>query len=234
MKKIIAFLVFLCGVWIVRAQTADEIIEKYIQAMGGREKLELIQASILEGKVQAMKQEIPIKFTSIKEKGYRMDMEIMGMKLWTIATPDTGWTYMPMQGAPVIKPMPKEVIAESRSQFYPAGPLLDYKKIGLAIEYLGMDDVDGKDCYKLKSTSKEGKISYFLIDPTTNYLVRVSAKKTIMGKEMEIVTDFSDFRKLESGTVFPHKMISPNGEVQVIKITINPDIDEKILVPPTN
>ena len=62
--------------------------------MGGREKLELIQASILEGKVQAMKQEIPIKFTSIKEKGYRMDMEIMGMKLWTIATPDGAtWAF---------------------------------------------------------------------------------------------------------------------------------------------
>ena len=68
--------------------------------------------------------------------------------------------------------------------------LCDYKEKGHQVEYLGMDDVEGTECYKLKVTSKNGKVSYYLIDPASNYIVRVLSKQKAAGKEVDAQVTF--------------------------------------------
>ena len=50
------------------AQTADEIINKYLQALGGQEKLKTIQTVVMEGSLSVQGFELPIKLSSVHNK----------------------------------------------------------------------------------------------------------------------------------------------------------------------
>ncbi|MFN8332854.1 MAG: hypothetical protein U0T81_16830 [Saprospiraceae bacterium] len=81
----------------VHAQTADEIITKNIQAMGGVDKLKSIQSVVMEGKINAQGMEIPISMSMVKNTAMRTDFSVMGMNAWMIMRKDSGWTFMPFR-----------------------------------------------------------------------------------------------------------------------------------------
>jgi len=53
------------------------------------------------------------------------------------------------------------------------GPLVDYAAKGTSIELAGMEEVEGRDTYKLKLTMKNGAALYVWID-AYKFLRRVS------------------------------------------------------------
>ena len=228
MKRILFSLLLLSAGFSVFSQTADEVINKHIEAIGGADAWRKVNSVKMEGTLQAQGAEIAVVQTILHKKGSRQDKPIMGMTGYMIVTPTEGWNYMPFQGQQAPEAMTAEDLVESQEQLDAQGSLIDYAAKGHSVEYLGKDDVDGTECYKLKVNKKNGSPETMYFEIKTNYLIKSVAVRKANGQEAEVVTSYSNYEKLPEGIVIAKSMTLPFGELNISKITINGAVDEAI------
>jgi len=229
--SILAVAILFAGAFTAKAQTADEIINKHIAAIGGLDNWKKVTSMKMTGSVNAGGTELPVVITTLAGKGSRMEFSISGMTNYTIITPKQGWMYFPVQGQTKPEAMPEEAVKEAQDQLDVQGPLIDYKAKGNKITYLGKDDVEGTDCYKLKVVFANGKEETMYIDASNYYHIRSIDKIKANGKEMEQTVNYSNYQKLPEGIVFPMSIESGNGPVALKSVEINKPIDESIFKP---
>ncbi|ULQ54922.1 hypothetical protein KJS94_09755 [Flavihumibacter rivuli] len=230
-KFALAGIVTLMSVLTVQAQSADEIVDKHIAAIGGKDNWKKVNSVVTEGNLTVQGADVTVVSTVLNGKGARQDISVMGMTGYTIITPSAGWNYMPFQGQTKAEPATEEMVKESADQLDAQGVLIDYKAKGHSVEYLGKEDVDGTECFKLKVTHKSGKTDTYFIDPATYYMLRSITKQKANGQEVEVTTNFSNFQKLPEGIVVPMSITLPFGEMIVKKVEINKAVDENIFKP---
>lgn len=212
------------------AQTVDEIIDKHIEAIGGKEKLSALKSLRMETNLSIQGQDIPVIQTRVHNVGQRVDISAAGMEGYVITTPTAGWTFFPFMGQSAAEAMPEEQVKESVDELDLQGSLLNYKEKGHTAELVGKEAVDGTESYKIILTTKGGKVRTFFIDPKNHYIIRTVAKATVNGQEQEVTINFADFKKTEEGYVFPHSIGGAfgQGDMAVTKIEVNKPVDEKI------
>ncbi|MEO6638529.1 MAG: hypothetical protein ABIN25_09640 [Ginsengibacter sp.] len=212
-------------------QTADQIVDKYIAAIGGKEAWSKVKSMVMTGTMKVQGTDIGIVATVLDQKGMKQEISVNGMTGYQIVTPVSGWNFMPFQGQKEPEPITADDLKESQEQLDVKGNLIDYKAKGHSIELLGTDDVDGVEALKLKETLKSGKVETIYIDPATYYIIRVVSKQKANGQEQEVTSDLSNYQKLPEGIVVPMSVKLPFGEMTLTKVDINKDIDEKIFAP---
>lgn len=213
------------------SQTVDEIVNKHIEAIGGREKWEKIKTLRTESMMKAQGAEIRFVTVMVDRKASRSDISVMGMTGFNIISNTEGWNYSPWQGHSKSEAMTPDDVKNSQDELYIQDEFLTYKELGKTIDYYGMDDIDGTECFKIKMTSKDEKETTFYIDPANYLIIKKTNKMQSNGQEIENSNFYSDYKKLDEGVVFA--MSSSNGwnEVQTTKIEINPKVDESIFKP---
>lgn len=190
MKKTLLF--FLLSVLAASAfsQTADEVINKFIEASGGKSKLTSIstlqynQSITLKSPMGDLV--VPIQYFKENNKFYRMqaNMQFAGqsMKFFTLLNDSAGYLMvpaMPMLGTEGGLKKLNEV--DRKHQIYQmdaAGyfpDLIDYTAKGNKLEKLKDDKVNKEDCYQLKQTLSNGQTLTYFINKTTNLVARVDA-----------------------------------------------------------
>lgn len=231
MKKLITAICF--GVFSIGAfaQTLDEIVAKHIEAVGGKKSWEKVKSIRSEGIMKAQGADIQMTITQIDKKAMRQDISVMGMVGYNIVTNTEGWSFMPFQGQMKPEAMTADDVKNAQDQLYLQDEFLTYKDLGKKLEYIGKDDVDGTECFKLKMTAKDGKETTFYIDPSNYYVIKQTAKAMVDGQEQESDSFFSNFKKLDEGIVYPMNVVAGWGEIEVVKFEINPKIDESIFKP---
>ncbi|HEV8577962.1 MAG TPA: hypothetical protein VGX68_02670 [Thermoanaerobaculia bacterium] len=220
------------------AQTADEIIEKHLQAMGGKEKLKAVQSERITGKmVMGQGMEAPFTMEMARPNKMRMEFTIQGMTGVQAFDGKTGWSVMPFMGKTEPEAIPDEDVKRMEEQADIDGLLLDYKEKGRQVEYAGKEDLEGTPVHKLKVTQKNGDVVYVYIDAEQYLQLKQSGKTKIRGQEVESETTFGDFKPVE-GLVFPHSIEQkaqgmPSGMVMTIsKIEVNPGLtDSRFTMP---
>ena len=213
----------------VQAQTADEIIAKNIEAMGGSAKISALNTVKMSGNMSAQGMDIPMTITKSHMKGMRLDLEIMGTSNYQIITPEKAFMFFPIQQMTEPKEMDAEIVKTMQSQLDVQGALFNYKEKGEIIEYAGTEKIDGADAYKLKIAYKSGKNSTYFIDTKTNRLVKTLSKaKGPDGQEAEIETSYSDYKQNADGYWFAYSTTTPQGPVTFDKIETNIKVDENI------
>ncbi len=213
----------------VAAQTADEIIAKNITAMGGAEKIASLKTVKRTGNMSMQGMDIPMVFTVSQMKGFRLDVEVMGTSNYQIITPDKAFMFFPIQQMTEPKEMDAEVVKGMQSALDIQGALFNYKEKGSTVEFVGNEKIDGADAYKLKVTGKSGKSAFYFIDVKSNMLVKTSSKATGPdGVEMDVETNYSDYKKNADGYWFAYSTTTPQGPVVFDKIESNVAVDENL------
>ena len=234
-----ALLLTVTSVFVGRAQmatavpTADEIVNKHIEAIGGKDKLSQIKTRYSEGTTQVMGNEGPSTVTVVDGVGAKTVSEVNGQSFIQVFTDKGGWQVNPYAGAVTPTPLPDDVYKQSRSILDITGPLFNYAQKGNKVELLGKEGND----YKLKVTNKDSVEVTFFIDGTTYYINKAVSSAVMMGQTMEVSSTFSNYQKDDQGRVFPYTLdISYGGQFNITinfkKIEINKTIDPAIFVMP--
>ena len=231
-KLSLLFLLVISGL-ITNAQTADEIINKHIEAIGGKDKISNIKTVQIESVMTVMGNEAPMTTTILNGKGYRNEIDFNGTKIVQVVTDKGGWMINPMMGASDPTAMPDEQFKGSRAQIVVGGPLMDYASRGYTVEIKGKEKVGTVDAYKIIMTTPDKLSTTFYFDPTTYYILKAVSIVNMNGQEAETTSTFSDYRKTDAGYILPYssEITSSMGfsmTANVKKVDVNKDVDPKI------
>src|SRR5688572_32232188 len=97
MKKLICMAALLCC-GLANAQSLDEIVNKHIEAIGGRDNWNKLNTLRMECNMKIQGSDLKITISQIDKVAARQDIEAMGMKGYNIITTTEGWNFMPFQG----------------------------------------------------------------------------------------------------------------------------------------
>ncbi len=205
------------------SQSADEIINNHIKAIGG-EKWNNLNTMYSEMSSDMGGMKIPIKVWQQHMKGMRVEFEVQGMTGIQVVTDKNGWSLMPFQGQTKPEPTNEEQLKSARSQLDIRGQFMDYKTKGSAVEFLGEDEEDGVEVYKIKLTDKEKTETTYFIDKSNFLVIKSLTKAVFQGKEVEISTKFSNYKEV-MGLLMPHSIDGQMGKIDFLKIDINPSLE---------
>lgn len=217
-----------------KAQTLDEVVNKHITAMGGEAKLKALNSQIAEGSLSIQGMDFPLKVINLNQKAMRIEFEAMGTKNIQVITPKSGWTFMPVQQQQAPVDSDPADLADAQRDLDLTGELVDYKAKGHTAELIGKETIDGKELFKIKLTRKDASISNYFVDPSNWYVTKRTTNKSIQGQEIEIIENFSDFKKSGDGYVYAAAVEQlPMGmKINYTKVEINTPVDEKVFEKP--
>jgi hypothetical protein len=226
-----AFLIIAASVS-MKAQTADEVISKYVDAIGGKAALSKINSVYAEYSLAVMGNESTSSSVVLNGKGFKSVSDAMGQKIINCVTDKGGWMINPMSGNSEAIDLPADQYNSSKASIY-IDPLSDYSTKGYTVELAGKEMVDNVNAFKIKVTSKEGSISHYFIDPSTYYLLKITNTVDMMGQQTTVSTSLSDYRKSEQGMTMPYVMsVDYGGQFSLTlttkKVEFNKAIDPVI------
>jgi hypothetical protein len=219
---------------VASAQTVDEIVEKHVAALGGRDKIKAVNTIVLDRSLAVQGMEIPSKTILVVGKSVRNESTIMGNQMIQVVDDSKGWMVRPAQMGGTGEPedMPADMLKQTMSSLDPFGGLVNYKEAGSKVDLIGKEKADKKDVYHLKVTSKDGQVVDEYVDATTFLINKV--KVSMNGQEGEI--DFTDYKEVE-GVKFANTMDITNPQVGTMsfitnKIAVNTPVDPSVFKRP--
>ena len=222
----------------INAQTADKIIENYIENTGGADNWAKVKSIKKNITVNQMGMEIPIEQYLSSERTYSK-ISIQGQEIKQgVFDGETLWStnFMSMK-AEKSDQEDVQIIKNELAEF--PDPFLDYKENGFTAELMGTEVVDGSDTFKVKLTKKpmvvDGEevpnVSTYYFD-TENFVPIMMHQELMSGpaKGMIIESRMSDYQEVE-GLYFPFSTTEgvkdqPGQQITTTSIEINPIIDE--------
>ena len=217
---------------LTRAQTAEELVNKNIQAKGGMEKIKAINSLRMTGKVNGGG-----GFTAAvgrenqRPNLVRETFSLQGMTEVSAYDGTTGWQIQPFGGHKDPELMGEDDLRELLLAADFDGPMVDYKEKGNTVEYLGHDIVDGDDALRLKVTQKNGDILYYYLDPDTFLEIRRELQQNIRGSIRESVMEMGSYKPV-AGVMYPFSLTEGSKSnpaeqtITIEKIEVNVPIDK--------
>jgi outer membrane lipoprotein-sorting protein len=212
----------------LRAQTADEIVAKNIDAMGGKSAIEGVKSMAMDVNLSVQGNDVPMSISIVYGKGYKTEGDFNGTKFVTTITDKGGWTVNPMAGSSSPTAIPDDQYKGSKHQIDLGGPLYNYAAKGYKLELAGQDSAD----YKLKVTTADAVVINVFVNKKTWLVDRQVQTSSAQGQEGEVSTAFSDYKKPDNGYLIPWSMEIVTPQITLTftykKVEVNKDIDPKI------
>ncbi|HMI77607.1 MAG TPA: hypothetical protein VK484_02380 [Ferruginibacter sp.] len=231
MRNLIIFGIFVIAMILVQfaqAQTVDDVVDKYVAAMGGKEKLASLKTIKMEGSMSVQGTDLAITSTRSHMVGLRLDIEVMGMANYQVVNRTKGSAFWPIRGKTEPEEMEPDQFKSAQNQMDVQGALFNYREKGTTVELGGKETVDGVEAYNLKVTFKNGLSSNYYIDTKTSRLVKTASKMTVNGQETDVSNSYSDYKQNADGYWFAYSVTSIQGTVVYDKISTNIPVDESL------
>jgi len=180
----------------IYAQTADEIVSKYVKTVGGMDKIDAVKSMRRTGKFTGGGGfEARVVEEKKRPNQIRQEFSIQGMVGVNAYDGKTGWKIEPWQGKKDPEPLGEEEMKQIVEDADFDGPLVNYQAKGNKVEYVGMEPVEGTDAYKLKVTLKNGDIFNYYMDTDYYVPIKIDTKRFVRGEEREFETSLGDYKE---------------------------------------
>lgn len=226
------------------AQTAGDLVAKNLAARGGADNLAGIHAIVTDGELRlpgdfklAYKETRARLDPATGDCAVRIDAVLQGLTLVQAYDGSTGWRINPFEGRKDAERMAADETRELADEGSIDGALLAAHLKGSTVDYIGREDVDGTNAYKLRVTQRDGTIYTYFLDPDVFLEIKVIEQRTIRGAEKEIETDLGDYEKV-AGVYFPFSIASgPKDSTDRQIVTIksaqsNPNVSPALFAMP--
>lgn len=231
-----------------KAQTADEIINKYFEAMGGQ-ALAKVEGMKMTAKVNQGGIEFPFVIIQMKDGRQAQIITFQGKEIKQGMFDGTDlWSSNPMADKTERSDAEStENMKANLGSDFPL-PLYDYKKRGYKVELMGKETVEGTETFKIKYTKNpikvDGKltesIEYYFFDAENFILLMVESEVTqgpMKGKLQQI--KMSDYQEIPNGNgvIMPFSMsqgIKGEGSqpINFTTIELNPKVEASLFTFP--
>jgi hypothetical protein len=202
----ILLLVFAASL-IAAEMTADDLIGKYLTACGGEQSFRALKSMTTNGSIFMQGQSAEVKVSYVTPNKSYMEVSMGGVPVQVVGTNSTdAWVKNPM-GTFFMTGEEKSAAMRQANLF----PLLDYKKSGAKVKYLGEDMVKGAKAYKLEYVGVDKDTVTYFFDATTFYVVKE--------KRNDATVTMSDYKKAGS-LMMPYK-VNIQAAAQAIMMTID-------------
>jgi hypothetical protein len=192
--------------------SADDIVQKNLAARGGQAALAALTSLTLDGKL-VFPGGFELTYHEVRSGGaVRVEAALQGLTLvQAYDGKGGGWRINPFEGRKDAEAMGDDEARSLADAASIPGVLLAAKADGATIAYLGREDFDGTDCYKLKVTQKDGDEFVYLIDPDSMLEVKIIETRKVRGAVQVSETELGDYEAV-NGVMFPMSVESgPQG-----------------------
>jgi hypothetical protein len=219
--------------------TAKEVVERYDLALGGRDAIMRHTSSTMRGSTEIH------RHGDVRTLAFVYFAGAPYLRLERTTLPDgtgdvlsgfdgeTAWGLHPKLGPEVLSGNDRESAKRDADFYYPLNELSWFK----SMETVGIEDFEGRPCYRLHGINNWDKSNDHLYDKETGLLAAYEFNSDL-GLTHEI---FTDYKKVD-GVLFPMKQVvkvkSKEGDdwtvVQVLdfkSVTFN-DVDPAVFAPP--
>ena len=234
-KTAFALIVILALPVAALSQTVEEVIVKSIEARGGEAALKAVDTVIMRGVLTLTEQGISVTYTHYKKrpKKVRVDIEYQDKVLIRATDGRTCWQINSFAGSeePVLMPGDQAETFLRWADF--DGPLVDMESKGVAAELVGMESVNGQQCYHLRIVYPDGSDMRIFISDSTHLIYQVRMRIPSDSGKVDGIANYSDYA-LEGDLMIPHRITQDAaGEESVLEIAVyrvNEPIDDGIFV----
>jgi hypothetical protein len=247
MKSLMSILVvfLMTGFTTVQAQSADEILDTYFENTGGKDAWRAVEGMRMTAKINQGGMEIPLEIVRLKDGRQMTVITFQGQELKQgVYDGEVLWsTNMMTQKAEKSDAETTEIFKKEINDFPDA--FLDYQKKGYEVEFMGKEDLNGTETFKLKLTKEpltiDGEevedVSYYFFE-TDNYVPIAVQQEIKQGEAKGVIaeTTFSDYQEVD-GLYMPFTMtqgIKGQGgqPITMDTIELNPTVDDSEFVYP--
>ena len=217
--------------------TADQIVQKHVEAIGGTAKLNAIQTLVVTGKASILgKTEAPLTIQVKRPNLMRLEMNFLGREIVQAFDGVTAWTLNPLVGAEPTESNEEDTRAAQESSDFISGNLADYKSKGNMVELVDKEEIEGAAVYKLKITKKNGSVEYDYLDAKSFLPIKTEGRRTQLGQEVLYESKLANYKPVE-GVLMPFRLTQlVNGrlamEITVEKMEANVPLDAAVFKMP--
>jgi len=222
----------------LQAQTADEIIAKYIKTVGGAEKIRSVTSLRRTGKfIGGGGFEAPLIQENKRPNMVRQEFVIQGLTGVNAYDGKHGWKIEPWGGKKDAEELGEDELKSIIEESDFDGPLVNYREKGNTVEYVGMEPVEGTDAIKLKVGVPNGDVYHYYMDTDYYVPIKIETKRMIRGAEREFETILGDYKEVQGWYLpFSYEIGSKGSQfrqkVAYEKIEANSAIDDGRFVKP--
>ena len=236
--------VTLCRAEVAYPQTADDIVEKNLAALGGRAALEKVASRVTIGTISASTPggdltgsiEVYNKAPNKSRTLVKIDASQFGLGQIVQDQRFDGTTGYAIDTLNGNREITGDQLEVARSTAFPS-PLLKYKDAGGALELVGKEKDGDRDAFVLRLTPKTGPSARMFFDAETYLLTKtiITVNVPQIGGNVEQTVLTSDYRVVDEVKV-AYQVKSVNQfqtlSITTTKVEQNTAIDEKMFSKP--
>ncbi|MDB4909028.1 MAG: sialidase [Gemmatimonadetes bacterium] len=204
----------------LHAQSADDIVAKYVARSGGADRIHAVTTIRRVGKFYGGGGFEAVQHQENKRPNLvRDEFALQGMLGVNSYNGATGWKIEPWNGKKDAEALGegelKSIIEDAEFD----DPLIDYKAKGNTLEMIGTDQIEGTKVYKLKLSMKSnGDVRTYYIDADSYVPILYQVKRVVRGAEQEFEVALGDYKEV-NGWLLPHAIeIGDKGSTNKAKI----------------
>jgi hypothetical protein len=242
--------------------SADEIVKKNIAARGGLDAWRAVRTLSWSGKMEAggnnrrtlkmpgmptpppatepaAQVQLPFVMEMMRARKSRLEIEFAGQTAVQVYDGVQGWKLRPFLNRHEVEPFTSAELEAAGALADLDGALVDYAAKGTAVEVEGMEQVEGRDAYRMRLTLKNQHVVHEWIDAQSFLDVKVEGvPRRLDGKPHAVSIFLRDYRTV-NGLQIPHLIetvvqgVPRTEKIQIEKVVVNPRLDESRFARPT-
>jgi len=219
------------------AADLDDIIERHIDARGGRDAWESVESVEITGTYTAFSKSAPFTMTRKRDHKVRFESVMLDNPYIAVYDGERAWNSG-VFGMNWAQSMGDQDFVAFRQEVDFATPLFDYKERGIEAELVGDSEIDGIAAIAIKLTRPDSQVETWYLDPETFLEIGRDSEGSDFGTPNPQRTFYDDFRKVENVTVpfFKETQWYTRDRIfEADEVVLNPQVDDNFfaLPPPT-
>jgi hypothetical protein len=216
---------------------ADQIVDRSVEARGGLQAWSKISTIIWVGHLESERSPVPSLPFQLEEKRpdkSRFEITDPSQRSLRVFNGVGGWKMrLGQDGRPELKPLTAQEVKFARAAPGLEGPLIDFRAKGITVRLEGIDELDGRKCYRIGLTLATGDHQTVWID-AENFL-ETRFDRTVYGPTGPkgiITVRYRDYKVIE-GLALP-SVFEISGaaagkpdRMVIEKVALNPPIDDR-------